>query len=103
MRMIKQLSDAIRENIHEAKEKIRMAYQLKDKDKTAADWYRDMAVAHLGFNGKGHEVVTKMIADAKAKQADHPLTPGMVAVYEEMHAEIIAENAEVQGMISAYK
>ena len=103
MRMIKQLSDAIRENIHEAKEKIRTAYALKDKDKAAADWYRDMATAHLGFNTKGHEVVAKMIVDARAKMADNALMPGMLAVYEEMHAEIIAENAEVQGMISAYK
>lgn len=103
MRMIKQLSDAIRENIHEAKEKIRTAYALKDKDKAAADWYKDMAAAHLGFNAKGHEVVAKMITDARAKMAEHPMAPGMMAVYEEMHAEIIAENAEVQGMISAYK
>lgn len=103
MRMIKQLSDAIRENIHEAKEKIRTAYALKDKDRAAADWYRDMAAAHLSFNSKGHEVVAKMIADTRAKMADNPMTPGMLAVYEEIHADIIAENAEVQGMISAYK
>lgn len=101
--MIKQLSGAMRENIHEAKVKIKMAYSLKDKDKAAADWYRDMAVAHLAFNGKGHEVVTKTIGEAKAKMSDNALMPGMLAVYEEMHSEIIAESAEVQGMISAYK
>lgn len=103
MRMIKQLSDAIRENIHEAKEKIQMAYKLREKDKAVADWYKDMAAAHLNFNTKGHECVTRMINDARAKMADNPMTPGMLAVYEEIHADIIAENAEVQGMIMAYK
>ena len=103
MRMIKQLSDEIRQNIHEAKEKIRMAYKLKDKERGAADWYRDMAAAHLSFNTRGHECVTKMINEAKSKMADNPMTPGMIAVYEEIHADIIAENAEVQGMINAYK
>ena len=103
MRMIKQLSDEIRENIHEAKEKIRMAYKLKDKEKGVADWYKDMAAAHLTFNTRAHECVTKMINEAKTKMADNPMTPGMIAVYEEIHADIIAENAEVQGMINAYK
>ena len=29
--------------------------------------------------------------------------PGMVAVYEDMHADIMRESAEVQAMIAAYK
>ena len=103
MRMIKQLSDEIRENICEAKEKIRMAYKLKDKEKGVADWYKDMAAAHLTFNIRGHECVAKMISEAKSKMVDNPMMPGMIAVYEEIHADIIAENAEVQGMINAYK
>ena len=103
MRMIKQISDAMRENICEAKEKIKMAYKLREVDKAAADWYKEMAAAHLNFNARGHEVVARMISDARAKMADNPMMPGMVAVYQEIHADVIAENAEVQGMIMAYK
>ena len=103
MRMIKQISGDIRCNISEAREKICTAYKLHDKDKAAADWYKDMAAAHLAFNQAGHANAKRLIDDAKSKRADDPLMPGMLAVYEDMHADIMRENAEVQAMISAYK
>lgn len=103
MRMIKQISADIRCNISEAREKIGMAYRLRDKDKAAADWYKDMAAAHMAFNQAGHACVKRLIDDAKAKRADDKLMPGMMAVYEDMHADIMRESAEVQAMIAAYK
>ena len=103
MKMIKQISDAIRENIHEAKEKINMAYKLRDHDRAAADWYKEMAAAHIGFNTNGHSVVTKLIEAAKAKEGSNPMMPGMMAVYNEIHADLIRESAEVQAMIQNYK
>ena len=103
MRMIKQISGDIRCNISEAREKICTAYKLRDKDKAAADWYRDMAAQHLAFNTAGHANVKRLIDDAKVKRTDDKLMPGMVAVYEDMHADIMRDSAEVQAMISAYK
>lgn len=103
MKMIKKLSDEIKHNIHEAKEKIHEAYRLKDKDKSVADWYRDMASAHLGFNDRGHSCVSRLISESRTKHEHDPLTPGMLAVYEEIHSEVMAEHAEVQAMITAYK
>lgn len=103
MRMIKKLSDDIRENIHEAKEKIMTAYKLKDEDKAVADWYKEMAVKHIAFNEAGHSNVVRLIKAAEETHKSNPLYAGMLAVYNEMHAEIMAESAEVQGMIAAYK
>ena len=103
MKMIKKVSDAIRENIHEAREKINMAYRLRDADKAVADWWRDMAAAHLAFNEKGHSNVARLIEQAKAEHANDPMIPGMMAVYNEIHADLKREAAEVQAMISAYK
>ena len=103
MRMIKHISGDIRCNITEAREKIGMAYKLREKDKAAADWYRDMAAQHLAFNQAGHACVKRLIDEAKAKKADDKLMPGMVAVYEDMHADIMRDSAEVQAMIAAYK
>lgn len=103
MRMIKQISGDIRCNICEAREKIGMAYKLREKDKAAADWYKDMAAQHIAFNTAGHANVKRLIDEAKAKRADDKLTPGMVAVYEDMHADIMRDSAEVQAMIAAYK
>lgn len=103
MRMIKKLSDAIRENIHEARDKINMAYRLNDENKAAADWYRDMAAAHLNFNTDGHNIVSTMITRAREHMADNPMTPGMMAVYNEIHADLKREAAEVQAMIQNYR
>ena len=103
MKMIKHLSDEIRHNIHEAREKINEAYKLKDKDRGVADWYKQMATAHLDFNTNGHACVTRLINEARTNEKDNPMTPGMLAVYEEIHADIVKEAAEVSAMISAFK
>lgn len=103
MKMIKMISEEIKGNICEAREKIGMAYKLREKDKAAADWYKDMAAQHIAFNTAGHACVKRLIDDAKAKHADDKLMPGMVAVYEDMHADIMRDSAEVQAMIAAYK
>lgn len=103
MKMIKKVSDAIRENIHEAKDKINMAYRLRDEDKAVADWYREMAAAHIAFNTNGHSVVTRLIDTVKTERNGNPLIPGMMAVYNEIHADLKRESAEVQAMIQNYK
>ena len=103
MKMIKMISEEIKGNICEARDKIGMAYKLREKDKAAADWYKDMAAQHIAFNTAGHANVKRLIDDAKAKHADDKLMPGMVAVYEDMHADIMRDSAEVQAMIAAYK
>ena len=103
MRMIKKVSDEIRHNIFEAKEKISMAYRLREEDKAVADWYKEMAAAHLAFNTNGHNVVTRLIDQAKEHHKDNPMTAGMLAVYNEIHADIVRESAEVQAMIQNYK
>lgn len=103
MRMIKQLCYEINGNICEAREKICTAYKLREKDKALADWYKDMAAQHIAFNTVGHANVKRLIDEAKAKRADDKLMPGMVAVYEDMHADIMRDSAEVQAMIAAYK
>ena len=103
MKMIKQLSHEIKHNIHEAREKIEMAYKLRDADKAAADWYRQMAAAHIEFNSTGHSAVAKLITEARAKMEHNPMLPGMLAVYDDMHAEVMKDSAEVSAMIQNYK
>ena len=103
MRMIKKVSDAIRGNIREAREKIEMAYRMHDEDKGVADWYKDMAAAHLAFNDTGHKNVVRLIDQAKSAHADNPMMAGMMAVYNEIHADLKREAAEVQAMIQNYK
>jgi len=100
MRAIKNVARDIEGNIREAREKIAKAYQMMESNRPYADWQRDMAMGHLAFNAKGHEIVKKMIADV-ANSTD-PLAPGMRAMFEDIHADMMRDTAEVKGMIDAY-
>ena len=100
MREIKHVVKDIEHNIREAREKITRAYNLMESNRPFADWQRDMAAQHLTFNGRGHEIVKKMIADVAA--STDPLAPGMRAMFEDMHADLMRESAEVKAMIDNY-
>lgn len=103
MRMIKWASDIINGNLREAEKYIGKAYELRDVNKDAADWCKEMAAKHLDFNTKGHDLVKKLIADYAASGKHSELAPGMQAVYNEIHADMIKRNAEIMAMISGYK
>lgn len=103
MRMIKWVSDIIDGNISEAKKYIRKAYELREDNKQLADWCRDMAMSHIGFNVRGHELVKHMIDEYAASGQHSELVPGMMAVYKDKHNDMMAESAEVKAMIDAYK
>lgn len=103
MRMIKWASDIIDGNLREAEKYIGKAYELRDVNKDAADWCKEMAAKHLDFNTKGHDLVKNLIADYAASGKHSELAPGMQAVYNEIHADMIKRNAEIMAMISGYK
>lgn len=103
MRMIKWASDIISGNLREAEKYIGKAYELRDVNKDAADWCKEMAAKHLDFNTKGHDLVKRLIADYAASGKHSELAPGMQAVYNEIHADMIKRNAEIMAMISGYK
>lgn len=103
MKMIKWASDIIGGNLREAEKYIGKAYELRDVNKDAADWCKEMAAKHLDFNAKGHDLVKKLIADYAASGKHSELAPGMQAVYTEIHAEMTRRHAEIMSMISGYK
>jgi len=106
MKLIKMLANDIECNIREAEEKIETAYRLKAVDPNIAGWYRDMVVAHLGFNPKAHDLVTSAINNAKSgkEYMEHPgYYEGMMAMWQDKHAEILAHSARVKSMIDGFK
>ncbi len=106
MKLIKQISNDIAENISEAKDKIRTAYELKAESPEAAAWYREMASAHLGFNSKGHEVIKKLIDTHKASdeyKRNPAYADGMLGAWNAIHDDLIAKTAEVKAMVEGFK
>lgn len=106
MRIIKQISCDIEENLREAEDKIETAYRLRSEHPNTAMWYKEMAAAHLGFNGKGHDLVANAIGDYKsgAEYKAHPeYADGMMAVWTDKHAEMTAKAARIKSMIDSFK
>ena len=106
MKLIKQMANNIAGNIDEARDKIRMAYELRNEYPEVAAWYRKMAVAHLDFNSDGHQTITQMIEKYKAsddykRKAEY--ADGMIAVWKAIHDDLIAKSAEVRATIDGYK
>lgn len=106
MKIIKRLSNDIAGNIEEARDKIRVAYELKAEFPEAAAWYREMAAAHINFNSNGHATVKKLI-DAHKNSEEYKRNPayadGMIAAWTVIHDDLIAKTAEVKAMIDGFK
>lgn len=102
MKMIKWATDIMRGNLAEARKYIGKAYELRDSNKQAADWCKDMAAMHLQFNVAGHNVSEKLISEYAASGKDSELMPGMKAVYADVHADLMRESAEIKAMIDTY-
>lgn len=106
MKIIKRLSNDIAGNIEEARDKIRVAYELKAEFTEAAAWYREMAAAHINFNSNGHATVKKLI-DAHKNSEEYKRNPayadGMIAAWTVIHDDLIARTAEVKAMIDGFK
>jgi hypothetical protein len=106
MKIIKRISNEISGNLDEAKEKIRIAYELKADYPEAAAWYREMAAAHVGFNTNGHSIIKKLIETAKTSddyKRNPEYTNGMIAAWEAIHNDQIAKTAEVKALIDGWK
>ena len=94
------------ENIREASEKIGTAYKMKADHPQEAMWYKDMALMHLNFNTKAHELVATQITNYRnsAEYREHPeYADGMMAVWNDRHSDLVAEAARVKSMIDALK
>ena len=105
MKIIKRISNDLAGNIEEARDKIRVAYELKAEFPEAAAWYREMAAAHINFNSNGHATVKKLI-DAHKNSEEYKRNPayadGMIAAWTVIHDDLVAKTAEVKAMIDGF-
>lgn len=106
MKIIKRISNDLAGNIEEARDKIRVAYELKAEFPEAAAWYREIAAAHINFNSNGHATVKKLI-DAHKNSEEYKRNPayadGMIAAWTVIHDDLVAKTAEVKAMIDGFK
>lgn len=103
MKNIKITADIIKSNLHEARKYIEMAIEQKEDCPSLSEWARKMAKAHLDFNQDGHAVAKRLIEEYKASGNHSDLAPGMLAMFNVIHADLIKEEAELSAMLQTLK
>jgi rubrerythrin len=83
MKIIKQLSEMIEDELEGAEEYIECALKHKDDNPTLAKVFYDISMQEMTHVDMLHGEVVKLIQQHQKEQGDPP--PAMMAVYEYMH------------------
>lgn len=102
MRIIKHLSDQIKEESEGAMEYAKDALKYKDKDPELADLYHELAQVEYTHVQKLHDQVVRKINDiSNAPDVEPP--EYMVMLWEDIHEELMECMAKASGLIEMYK
>ena len=99
MRIIKDLSKRIKEELHDAEWYAKQALEQKAINPDVADMYHRLAREEVDHADMLHDKVVAMIRKASAEK-DVP--PVMREMWAWQHEEIVEEHAEVMRMIDMY-
>ena len=89
-------------NAAEARKYALKAHELREKNRMASDWCREMASAHLGFDTSGGTLVKKMMDECRAADKSERME-GRLEVWADRHAEIVKACAETKAMLDGIK
>ena len=90
MKIIKCLSEKIKEELKDAEAYIDRAMEWKKDEPEAADVFAELSAEEMGHVDKLHTEVTQLISRYRQTQGEPPA--GMLAIYDYMHEQQI-ENA----------
>ena len=99
MRIIKELSKRIKEELHDAEWYAKAAMEHKMEHSDLADAYHHLAKEEMGHANLLHEKVVAIIRKASAEREPPPV---MRELWAWQHEEIVEEEAEVVRLIEMY-
>ena len=99
MRIIKELSKRIKEELHDAEWYAKAAMENKMEHSDLADAYHHLAKEEMGHANLLHEKVVAIIRKASAEREPPPV---MRELWAWQHEEIVEEEAEVVRLIEMY-
>lgn len=101
MLIIKELSEMIEDEIHNAKCYAKRALELKVEDKELAEKFYELSLEKMKHMQLLHTQVTRIITTYQKEKGDPP--PAMMAVYEYLHKRQIEKAQEVKNYQALYK
>ena len=90
MKIIKCLSEKIKEELKDAEAYIDLATEWRKETPGAADVFAELSAEEMGHVDKLHKEVTELISRYRSEHGDPPA--GMLAIYDYLHEQEI-ENA----------
>ena len=90
MKIIKVMSEKIKEELHDAEAYIDLATEWRKDQPGAADLFAELSGEEMGHVGKLHEKIGELIETYREENGEPPA--GMMAIYEYLH-EQQTENA----------
>ena len=100
MKIIKELSAMIEDELEGAEEYIKAAIHEKESDPNLADMFYSLAREEMGHMDKLHAAVVRLIKAKKESGAELPA--GMQGVYDYLHEAHMERAARIQWYINKY-
>ena len=85
MKIIKVMSEKIKEELKDAEAYIDLAMEWKKDEPDAADVFAELSAEEMGHVDKLHTEVTKLISRYRQTKGEPPA--GMMAIWEYMHEQ----------------
>ena len=101
MKIIKILSEKIKEEIHDAKSYAKMAIEYKDEWPELSRTLYNLSTQEMEHMNLLHNEVAAIIKKYRETKGDPPVE--MMAVYDYLHKEQIDQAAEVKTLQNMYK
>lgn len=100
MDVIKMMTPMIKSEIHDARDYAMKALQLKEHHPDLADMLLEISEEEMGHMKRLHDGLAKLIEAYRQEKGDPPAP--MLAVYDYLHKEQIADAAEVKTLQAMY-
>ena len=101
MKLIRELEEAISDEISDIKKYAKWAAELKENHPTLAQVLYNISVPEDGHQAAIHNEVVKIIEEHRRTHGDPPVA--MMAVYEYLHKKAIDDLAEARMYQDVYK
>ena len=101
MRIIRCLTDKIKEEIHDAEDYIDLAIRWKEEEPETAELFSELSEEELGHMERLHGAVTEKIREYREEHGDPPQI--MLELYDELHKKQIEDTMRVKVKQAMFK
>jgi rubrerythrin len=101
MKIIKELTELVEEELEDAEKYIKLAFAHKDDNASLARTFYELSTQEMNHVAMLHEEVVKIIEEHRKIKGDPPAA--MMAVYDYLHKNPIVKEFKIKGLKAKYE